>query len=301
MIKVRIKTFTLIELLIVIAIIAILAALLLPALNTAKYYAKNASCISQLKQIGTSWATYANDYNHYPDRRQPDMETLVWTSRARTVPWDVLGHYSSRPPDLRATMHSYLGDLDAIFVCPLASPKWHAGKTGTSTLKIENTNASGNYVFSNYPGEGGPYTTYSVYPTVNDLLFTLETTQQMLRPGDSFIPKQGNAAGKSFRIIASDMIYRDDGYLDRMTVNGIKTTHPPMQGGLAYEGGAMNNYYTIGWDVPLGVRTTANFAQDDGSVNSYGGVHANSWNAGTFLTNQNDNDRANFFPADMAD
>ena len=46
------KAFTLIELLVVIAIIAILAALLLPALSRSKQQAKQAKCISNLKQIG---------------------------------------------------------------------------------------------------------------------------------------------------------------------------------------------------------------------------------------------------------
>ncbi len=56
------KYFTLIELLIVVAIIAILAGMLLPALNQARERVRNTQCTNMLKQIGTACQLYANDH-----------------------------------------------------------------------------------------------------------------------------------------------------------------------------------------------------------------------------------------------
>ena len=56
------NAFTLVELLIVIAIIGLLAALLLPALTQAKGRAKRAECIGNLNEIGLASHLFANDH-----------------------------------------------------------------------------------------------------------------------------------------------------------------------------------------------------------------------------------------------
>ena len=59
--------FTLIELLVVIAIIGILAALLLPAVSTAKGYAKSVACKNHLHQMGAALQMYVHDnQNQFP-------------------------------------------------------------------------------------------------------------------------------------------------------------------------------------------------------------------------------------------
>ncbi len=68
------RAFTLIELLVVIAIIAILAAILFPVFAQAKEAAKQAQCISNMKQFGVAFQLYLGDYDD------------VWTPASNASP-----------------------------------------------------------------------------------------------------------------------------------------------------------------------------------------------------------------------
>src|SRR4030042_138791 len=72
--------FTLIELLVVITVIALLLALLIPALRSAKEQGQRVVCLSNLRQLTLAWIMYAEDNN----------ENIV-NGRAYGPVWDIWG------------------------------------------------------------------------------------------------------------------------------------------------------------------------------------------------------------------
>lgn len=126
--------FTLVELLVVVAIIAIMASLLLPAVTLARSAANSAKCLSGQRQLGLAILAYAEDHH---DTVVPTKIFTDWTDLPRSVyPYGVHWHhlllrYEDRAAGTWADVGKGRRASGVTWSCPLFPPvSWNPGRTG---------------------------------------------------------------------------------------------------------------------------------------------------------------------------
>lgn len=127
------RAFTLMELLVVLAIVAILAGLLLPALARSKAKAQNAACTNNLRQLGLATRLYTDDHQE----RLPSAEILPTQPIDPQHPLpricDALATYVGRAAGTNtnsATVFKCLADQNGRFAAEGSSYEWNAELNG---------------------------------------------------------------------------------------------------------------------------------------------------------------------------
>jgi prepilin-type N-terminal cleavage/methylation domain-containing protein/prepilin-type processing-associated H-X9-DG protein len=156
--KSRRLAFTLIELLVVIAIIAILAAILFPVFAQARDKARQAACLSNLRQAGTGLSMYAQDYDEHLPNCCREGRAWAWfgsdfTSTcaqdgiSKSTPKDTyLGPVQSPPRYVQELLNPYAKNADIWFCPSVGKDRFFDGSSKNPTFGFNGTTYSWNFV-----------------------------------------------------------------------------------------------------------------------------------------------------------
>jgi len=112
--------FTLVELIVVIGVVAVLAALLLPALASAKDKARKAACISNLRQVGIAVQAYASDNSgRIPfGPKAPPFTSPADFYPSTGAPTSLISIQGGAPVGLGLLLQQHLSDQPRVLFCP---------------------------------------------------------------------------------------------------------------------------------------------------------------------------------------
>jgi prepilin-type N-terminal cleavage/methylation domain-containing protein len=179
------RGFTLVELLVVVAIVGLLAALLAPALSRAKDSGRQASCLSNLHQVGIALELYAQDHlgslPYGPSAPPFTHPAELYPSTGS--PTSLLSLRDGRPVALGLLLDGPLAKTPRVLFCPGSD---QAVDATAELAKVGTTQAQGSYHYRH----GG----------VTELFQTPEVTPRSVRLAD---PGE-NREGRPIRALVTD-------------------------------------------------------------------------------------------------
>ena len=203
------RAFTLVELLIVVAVIALLIGVLGPALGSAASAARETKCSSNLRQLGVAWAAYAVDYDgKAAPLAYTDMSII---GAGDGVYW--FGTDGSRTGDVdysRGILTPYLSapaGRDSVFECP-AQP-WGSYAPQTRTGQPTTTYGYNGYYLCppHTPGWGGAWGSIGHRPWQR--LDAIARPTELLVFADALLPV--GASGRSTSLLDPPLLYDGSG------------------------------------------------------------------------------------------
>jgi prepilin-type N-terminal cleavage/methylation domain-containing protein len=117
----RHRAFSLVELLVAIAVVALLIGILLPVVKGARGRAMDARCLSNHRQFGVAWSMYFNDYDNFPVPEGADAESSRLFVSWGGIDWrgeDYWWLLSSRPLNKYLAKNSQIRERAEVFMCP---------------------------------------------------------------------------------------------------------------------------------------------------------------------------------------
>jgi prepilin-type N-terminal cleavage/methylation domain-containing protein len=160
--------FTLVELLVVMAIIAVLSAMLLPSLGTAKLKAQGLQCMSNHRQLGLAWHMYSDDNqdrllyaSEMPDL--PATSAAAWVTGTLDFNPNNPSNWDPNQNITKSPMWPYCGNNLGIWKCPSD----HSFVTLNGEAKPRVRSMSMNVFLGGWGGTdghwGSPFSDYKIY------------------------------------------------------------------------------------------------------------------------------------------
>ncbi len=249
----RKEAFTLVELLVVVAIIALLVSILLPALGQARRAAKEVVCLSNLHQLGLAALAYDSENGRLPEHC---VERGTIASGGTTSAWgypEIISRHDGT--DIRSMWKPYLPDLNFL-MCPFLQEL---------DLNLDVIPEGTRRVYCGY-----------------DLIFgywrDCSKDDQWAAPLDRWVKIEQNwlYKGRKVKVMAMDRMYRGlaNNYYrinHGQGVPGLKCHYTPYEAGYDYVGTVYSGSVMTSGNADLRAETNASYLFKDGSARAFDG------------------------------